>query len=60
LVPPPPLCTHHAAPDERHTAGCTEMLAADLSELPANSVSWSKVCNVPAGSPLSSEGISLL
>lgn len=40
--------------------GCTEMLVADLSELAANRVSWNKVCNVPAGSPLSSEGISLL
>ena len=36
------------------------MLMADLSELPANRMSWTKVCNVPAGSPLSSEGISLL
>lgn len=40
--------------------GCTEMLVADLSDLGANRVSWTKVCNVPAGSPLSSEGISLL
>lgn len=36
------------------------MLVADLSDLAANHVSWNKVCNVPAGSPLSSEGISLL
>jgi hypothetical protein len=36
------------------------MLVADLSDLASNRISWTKVCNVPAGSPLSSEGISLL
>jgi hypothetical protein len=41
-------------------AGCTDMLVADLTELPAGTVSWKKVCSVPPGSPLSSEGISLL
>jgi len=41
-------------------AGCTELLVTDLSDLGANRVSWTKVCNVSAGSPLSSEGISLL
>jgi hypothetical protein len=41
-------------------AGCTDMLVADLTELPAGTVSWKKVCSVPPGSPLSSEGVSLL
>ncbi|WIA35517.1 hypothetical protein OEZ86_003944 [Tetradesmus obliquus] len=40
--------------------GCTDMLVADLTELAAGAVSWKKVCSVPPGSPLSSEGISLL
>jgi hypothetical protein len=31
-----------------------------LTELSAGTVSWKKVCSVPPGSPLSSEGISLL
>ncbi|KIZ06352.1 hypothetical protein MNEG_1616 [Monoraphidium neglectum] len=36
------------------------MLCADLSEASASSVAWRRVAAVPAGSPLSSEGISLL
>lgn len=36
------------------------MLCADLSEASVGNISWRRVAAVPAGSPLSSEGISLL
>jgi acyl-CoA-binding protein len=42
-----------------HVRGCRDVLAADLSQLPAGSVTWSRVSTVPARSPLSSEGASV-
>jgi acyl-CoA-binding protein len=42
-----------------HVRGCRDVLAADLSEVPAGRVVWSRVSTVPVRSPLSSEGGSL-
>lgn len=41
-------------------AGCTDMLCCDLSALAGGAVAWRHVATVPAGSPLASEGASLL
>lgn len=42
-----------------HMRGCRDVLAADLSQLPAGAVTWARVSSVPPRSPLSSEGASV-
>ena len=40
-------------------AGCTDMLALELSQLEVGEVSWRSAASIPARHPLSSEGVSL-
>jgi acyl-CoA-binding protein len=42
-----------------HVRGCRDVLAADLTQLPAGAITWTRVSTVPVRSPLSSEGGSL-
>jgi len=66
---PPPRAGHSAAlvgdtwfvlGGGNNVRGCVDMLAADFSDMPVMNITWRRVCTVPAGSPLSSEGVSLM